>query len=271
MTYKLLALDMDGTMLNSNKKITPKTANAIAQLAAKGVNVVVSTGRGVPELYDYKAEFAPIHYGITISGGLVYDFFTATPLVTHPVHESDMLKIIDAGIAERAMIHLLGVHESLATDHDINHAADFQMAVYQDMYDRICARCDDFKAYIHAHPGEIIKVNLYHRTPESRARNFDRLKGLDLTFAFAETTALEASPKGITKASGLRELCDFLKIDLAETVAVGDAPNDIEILKTAGKAAVMGNAADDIKALADFITDDNDHDGIVAVIEKFFS
>ncbi len=65
-------------------------------------------------------------------------------------------------------------------------------------------------------------------------------------------------------------MCDFLKIDISETVAVGDAPNDIEILKTAGVAAVMGNATDDIKKLADFVTADNDHDGIVKVIEKYF-
>ncbi len=270
MQYKILALDMDGTMLNSQKKISAKTAEAIAELAKRGVNVVVSTGRALAELADYKDELKFMHYGIAISGGIVYDFFNRTPIVTHPVAENLMLEIIDAGLDERAMIHLLGVHESLMNDDDIQHAADFQMGVYQEMYDRISTRCDDFKAYIHSHPGEILKVNLYHRSAESRGRNLERLKNLPLTISLAETTALEASPKGITKAAGLRELCDFLKIDVAETVAVGDAPNDIEILKATGIAAVMGNASDEIKALADFVTDDNDHDGIVKVIEKYF-
>ena len=270
MAYKLLALDMDGTLLNSQKKISPKTAAAIAELSRSGINVVLSTGRGVAELADYKAELKFMHYGVTISGGLVFDFFTNKPVVAHPVAEDLMLKIIDAALEERAMIHLLGVYSSLMTEDDIQHSADFQMAVYQDMYNRICERCDDFKAYIHAHPNEIIKVNVYHRTPESMYRNLERLKDLPLTFAIAETTALECSPLGISKASGLRELCDFLKIDISETVAVGDAPNDIEILKTAGVAAVMGNATDDIKKLADFVTADNDHDGIVKVIEKYF-
>ena len=97
-----------------------------------------------------------------------------------------------------------------------------------------------------------------------------KFKNEPLTFSYAEETALEASPKGITKASGLLELCDFLKIDIAETVAVGDAPNDLEVLRTAGVAAVMGNATDEIKKFADFITDDNDHDGVIKVVEKFF-
>lgn len=268
--YKLLALDMDGTLLNSQKKISPQTAAAISELSKRGVYVVVSTGRGVAELADYKEELKFMHYGITSSGGAVYDFFNKKAVKAHVIPEKIAFEIIDAGISERAMIHILGLTVSLMRDEDIKHSADFQMAVYQDMYDRICIRCEDFKKYVHENPDEIIKINLYHRSPESCQRNFERLKHLDLTFAFAETTALESSSKGISKASGLRELCEFLQIDISETVAVGDAPNDIEVLKAAGIAAVMGNASAEIKKIADFITDDNDHNGIVKVIEKYF-
>ena len=268
--YKLLALDMDGTLLNSQKKISPKTAAAISELSRRGVYVVLSTGRGVAELQDYKDELKFMNYGVTSSGGAVYDFFNKKAVTTHTIPEKIAFEIIDAGISERAMIHILGLTDSLMRDDDIKNAADFQMSVYAPMYDRICTRCDDFKKYVQENPAEIIKINLYHRSPESRQRNFERLKHLDLTFAFAETTALEMSPRGVSKASGLIELCDFLKIDIAETVAVGDAPNDIEVLQTAGIAAVMGNATAEIKKLADFVTDDNDHDGIVKVIEKYF-
>ena len=268
--YKILALDMDGTLLNSQKKISPKTEKAISELSKRGVIVAVSTGRGVAELQDYKDELKFMHYGVTSSGGAVYDFFNKKAVRTHCIPANIAYEIIDAGISERAMIHILGLTSSVMRDEDIKNAADFQMSIYAPMYDRICTRCNDFKNYVSENPGEIIKINLYHRSPDSRQRNFERLKHLDLTFAFAETTALEMSPKGVSKASGLIELCDFLKIDIAETVAVGDAPNDIEVLKTAGIAAVMGNATAEIKKLADFVTDDNDHDGIVKVIEKYF-
>ena len=211
-----------------------------------------------------------MHYGITSSGGAVYDFFNKKAVKAHVIPKDIAFEIIDAGISERAMIHILGLTTSLMRDEDIKNSAAFQMAVYQEMYDRICTRCEDFKKYIEENPGEIIKINLYHRSPESRQKNFERLKHLDLTFALAETTALESSPKGISKASGLRELCNFLEIDIKDTVAVGDAPNDIEVLQAAGIAAVMGNASAEIKKLADFVTDDNDNDGIVKVIEKYF-
>lgn len=268
--YKILALDMDGTLLNSQKKISPKTAAAISELSKRGVYVVTSTGRGVAELEDYKDELKFMHYGITSSGGAVYDFFNKKAVKAHTIPVETAFEIIDAGISERAMIHILGLTTSLMRDEDIKNTEDFQMSTYQDMYDRICTRCDDFKKYVQENPDEIIKINLYHRSPESRQRNFERLKHLNLTFALAETTALESSSKGVSKASGLIELCKFLNVDISETVAVGDAPNDIEVLKTAGVAAVMGNASDEIKKIADFVTDDNDNDGIVKVIEKYF-
>ena len=168
------------------------------------------------------------------------------------------------------MIHLLGVRHSIARDDDIQHMENFSMSVYHDMFNRICVRCDDFKKYVREHPGEVIKVNLYHRSEESRDRNLARMEPLNLSISFAEAFNLEASPANITKASGLVELCEFLKIDIAESVAIGDAHNDTEILQTAGLGVAMGNASDEIKRLADFVTLDNDHDGVAAAIEKIF-
>ncbi|MBQ3434502.1 MAG: HAD hydrolase family protein, partial [Selenomonadaceae bacterium] len=146
----------------------------------------------------------------------------------------------------------------------------FGMGIYQGMFDRICDRFDDPKEYIRTHPGEVIKVNLYHRDKASRDRNFNRIEPLNLSISYAEAFNLEMSPANITKASGLVELCEFLKIDLSESVAIGDADNDREILQTAGLSVAMGNASDEIKRLADFVTLDNDNDGVAFAIEKFF-
>ncbi|MBD3879381.1 MAG: HAD family phosphatase [Quinella sp. 1Q5] len=269
--YKLLALDMDGTVLNSKKKISPRTADAIANLAERGVNVVVSTGRNLAELFDYRYAFKAMHYGIVISGGMIYDFFNDKPVKVHAVDEETIYKLIDFGLEERAMIHLHTVKHSIAREEDIQNMSAFDMGIYQDMFDRLCDRCDDPKDYIRTHPGEVIKVNLYHRDKASRDRNFARIEPLNLSISYAEAFNLEMSPANVTKASGLRELCEFLKIDLSESVAIGDADNDKEILQTAGLSIAMGNAADDIKRLAEFVTLDNDNDGVAFAIEKFFS
>ena len=168
------------------------------------------------------------------------------------------------------MVHLLGVHQSIARERDIQNMAAFDMSVYHDMFNRVCERCDDLKGYVHAHPGAVVKVNLYHRDAESRDRNLARIRDLNLSISFTESFNLEMSPANITKASGLIELCDFLKIEISEAVAVGDADNDKEVLKVAGCGVAMGNASDEIKQLADFVTLDNDNDGVAAAIAQLF-
>ena len=270
MNYKLLALDMDGTVLNSQKKISPRTKLAIENLLKRGVYVVVSTGRGLVELNDYREDFKAMNYGIVISGGMIYDFKNDNPIKIHAVDEETILKLIDFGLETQAMVHMLSVNQSVAREEDIQNMAAFGMGVYHDMFDKICIRCDDPKKYVREHPGEVVKVNLYHRDKISRDKNFERISKLNLSISYAEAFNLEMSPANVTKGSGLRELCDFLKIDLAETVAIGDADNDKEILQTAGLSIAMGNASDEIKKIADFVTLDNDSDGVAAAIEKFF-
>jgi len=270
MNYKLLAVDMDGTLLTSEKKISPATLNKLAELSRRGVYVVVSTGRGLAELAEYQDATDLMKYGILISGSIVYDFINRKPLTVYRVADEVIDKIIDAGLAEGAMIHLITVDKSIAAERDISRMENFHMAIYKSMFDKICVRCDDFKNYVRENPGEVIKVNLYHTSLESRNRNVERLKKFDLNLTFAESFNLEATPKNISKCSGLIELCKVLNIGVDECVAVGDGFNDVEILQTAGIGAAMGNASDEIKKIADYVTDDNDHDGIVKVAEKFF-
>ena len=268
MSYKLLALDMDGTVLTSQKKISARTAAAIENLSRRGVHVVVSTGRGYAELNDYRDMLKFMHYGITLCGGLIFDFFRDEPIKIHGLSQENIFRLIDFGLQERAMIHLLTVRESVAREEDIQNMRAFHMEIYREMFDRICTHYDDAKTF--TRENEVIKVNLYHRDAESRDRNLARIKALNLSVSFAEAFNLEISPADVTKASGLVELCEFLQIDLAETVAIGDAHNDIEILQTAGVGVAMGNAIDEIKNFADFVTRDNDSDGVADVIEKFF-
>ena len=80
----------------------------------------------------------------------------------------------------------------------------------------------------------------------------------------------EVSPRSVSKGAGLVNLCKHLEIPLEETVAIGDAENDLEILQLAGVGVAMGNAIDSVKKIADFVTADNDHGGIVKAIEKYF-
>ena len=146
----------------------------------------------------------------------------------------------------------------------------FQMSIYQSLYDRVATVVPDMETYVREHPGKSLKLCIFHRDPGTREQTRRAVKHLGMELEDAETTSLEISPRGVTKGLGLQILCSYLGISIEESVAVGDADNDIDVLKTAGLSVAMGNANETVKDLCDVIVADNDHDGIVEVIDRFF-
>ena len=268
--YRLLALDMDGTLLNSRKEISRATMEALNKLVGRGIAVSLCTGRGVAELKDYEKEFAEIPYGILNSGGCVYDFRAKKPLYRKLLEDDVVLECLKAAAKVRAMPYLLTTGASVAQTEDMRDVSVFHMGIYQPMYDRVATVVPDAEEYVRTHPGDSLKLCIYHRDEETREITRAAISHLGMQLADAETTSLEVSPTGITKARGLEILCEYLNIPIEETVAVGDADNDLDVLKAAGLAVAMGNANAHVKEVCDVVVSDNDHDGIVEVIDRFF-
>lgn len=149
--------------------------------------------------------------------------------------------------------------------------ADYHMAQYQEAYERITVKWENIYDEYICNPFPVEKLNLYHTSCESRARTKRRIEEAEIpvTMVLAEAASLEISSYGINKGGGLEKLCEHLGISLRETIAVGDADNDIEVLKRAGLAVAMGNANDTVKGIADVIVNDCDHDGCAQVIEEY--
>lgn len=268
--YRLLALDMDGTLLNSRKEISRKTMAAINDLVDRGVAVALCTGRGIAELQDYAAEFAVIPYGILNSGGCVYDFREKKPVYLQLLDDEVLFECLDAAARVRAMPYLLTVDASVAQEEDIRDVSIFHMGVYQPMFNRVATVVPDMVEFVKEHPGKNIKLCMYHRDVETRRMTREAITHLGMTLTDLETSSLEVSPPGITKARGLEVLCKYLSIPLEDTVAVGDSDNDLDVLEAAGFAVAMGNANESVKKICDVVVADNDHDGIAEVIDRFF-
>ena len=268
--YKLLALDMDGTLLNSHKEVSPRTAEAIARLAARGVPISFCTGRNVAELGPYLDNLTFVRYGVLVSGALVRDFSTGGIVASYPHDTQTALKVVEAGQLEDAMVHILAVEESLISKRDMQRLDDVHMGVYQPLYESCAQHIDDIRKAVLSHEGEVLKVNLYHLSTESRARSRARLQALPLTLADAETTSLECSPLNVSKAQGLAALCAHVGCTLDEVVMVGDAENDLEVLRAVGMPVAMGNAVPVVARAARLQVADCDHDGIVEVVERLF-
>ena len=272
MLYKLLALDMDGTLLTSKKTVSEGTRRALEELSAKGVPLAFCTGRNFLELLDWPRELPFIRYGVLASGAVVHDFANNSTMEVRPLQTDALLQALQIAQAEDVMVHVMAVRESVVRSQDIQIMEHYGMGVYQSMFERICTREDDPAAWMQDHPGQVVKLNFYHTDSTARNRTRERLAaaGLPLTLANAEEGSVECSAQGVSKGEGLRLLAEHLGATLEDVVAVGDSDNDSAALQAVGMPVAMGNASDSIKRMCKMVVADNDHDGIVEAIERLF-
>lgn len=268
--YELIAFDMDGTLLNSRKEITPLTLAALYRAADAGKKIALSTGRCRPELDSYLSLIPKIRYLICTSGALVYDVYTQEEILKRSLEPSLVKALLKLAIKEGAMMHLLD-RESIVQTDQFQHMERYGMGVYKPMYERVVTAWDNLYETYCASPFPVEKVNFYHTDLESRERTRRRIEeaGFPVILADAERGSLEISAAGVDKGSGLRKLCERLNIPVSRTIAAGDADNDISILKAAGLSVAMGNALPHIKELADVTVSDCDHDGCAEIIDSW--
>lgn len=268
--YKLIAFDMDGTLLNSQKKITDKTCDAIQKAIDAGSIVILNTGRCVAELEEYMDVLKNIQYINSTSGALVYDRKSDKDIYSSALDVDTVKAILDIVSSKDVMIDFL-TRESIVQRDKIEKMEQYHMEVYRDMFERVTVKWEDICGQYLEKPFPVAKLNIYHISEEARNYTRQRIEELQLGVEMvnAETTSLEISAKGIDKGIGLEKLCQYLNISLSQTIVVGDADNDIGAMKKAGLAVAMGNANERIKELADVMVADNDHDGCREVIEKY--
>lgn len=270
--YTMLALDMDGTLLTSEKRITKKTREALRRAEDAGLILVVSTGRAASELEDYRADlFDAVRYGSLLSGGVVRDLARGETLSARMLPAELTRAVVEQGVVEDAMVQMFTTECAIMSKRDVDRMPQIGQGVYQDLALRRGHLVESIPAFAQEHADEICKINLHHVSRESLARTRGVLEKLPLQLAVGESASVEVTPRGVTKALGLELLCRHLGVNVAELVVVGDADNDLEALRTSGLAVAMGNAAPEVLAVADIVVADNDHDGIVELVDRLLA
>lgn len=267
MEYKALILDIDGTLVNSKKQITPKTKQAVRSLQERGICVAIASGRPVPGLKDISDELEMKKYGgclLAINGGKIID--CKTDEVLSEQHFS---------------AEYIPTLYRLATEHGVNIMSYENDTVISEILD------DEYlqlEARINHLPLKQVKSFVDYVTfPVPKAiitGDGDKLAELEpivknavgdkLNVFRSEPFFLEIMPPDIDKAYGLSELAKITGISTEEMVACGDGYNDITMIQHAGLGVAMANAREETKKAADFITLSNEEDGVAYVIEKFF-
>lgn len=274
---KLVALDMDGTLFNDKLEITEENQRMIRAAVEAGVHVVISTGRpyvGLP-IDDFVK--LGIRYAITANGGGIYRLpekecvFSSCmpPQVIAPIIRYLQTKDIqyDAFINGNR-------YREPNRQHLVERMTQFPAAT-RTFVKNNAIFADDLAAFIEERSLDVEKmtINFY---PLADGIYKDRDDVWNYLSSNPQVTALsggymniEYTMSGTTKAMGLRFLADLLDVPMECTMACGDTANDADIMQAAAIGVAMGNADNEIKAIADFVTKSNNDSGVAYAIEKF--
>lgn len=268
--YRMAAFDMDGTLLNSEHRISPGVQAALHEAAAAGRILALNTGRNLSELQEYLAVLPDVRYVNSISGAMVLDMVTGETIYEAVLPEEQVLALLE--LTERCDVGIqLMTRVNHVEAHFMRDMARYQMETFEAQFQANATPIEDLRAFYRSHPFPVNKVNIYHRNARQRSRMKRRIAAAGLAFTTKDALAgsLEVSPNGIHKGVGLQALADHLGITLEETIVVGDWDNDRDALEVAGLPIAMGNALPDIKAICKAEVADCDHDGCAEVVYQY--
>lgn len=288
MNIKLIIMDMDGTLLDKDSKITPDNYEALIEAQKKGIRLVLASGRSYKSLLKFGKELKMDEYNgyfIGVNGAAIYDCSNDTNEVIKQLDKENIKEIFDE--AMRYDVEIMGVLDSTIYDYipetvleakkkyrtDNNIAEDVPMTAGSFSF-----IADQRKGYDHIYyidsPEDIHeKVNKICIANESEILS-PVYEDLSLKFKdkynIAKTTPrwLECNPKGISKGDTIIKLAQKLGIGKDEMIVFGDGENDLSMFGVVDYPIAMGNAMDTVKKAAYDITLDNNHDGIAYYLKK---
>lgn len=262
--YRLVATDLDGTLLRPDKTISKETEAVLSSLHERDVIFVPSTGRTHVELPDPVKTVAYLRYAITCNGGGVYDFREKRYIFNFTIDRDLGRRVLR--FAESLPVYPTMVCEGqryIRTDAD-GKIADYIMQNAAPGVVEKSKGSRDLIADLQGMEAGLQKIFFYAKDPTLTEEILARIRAEfpELAVTTSGKIFVEVNAPGIDKGKTLRLLCGHLGIPVEESIAFGDAANDLAMLKAAGCAVVPENGTDEVKAVADLICESCSEDGV---------
>lgn len=267
MSKKILFTDLDGTLLNDKKEITLENQAAVDEALAKGHVVVISTGRPLASARIQAERLGLTKKGcfaITFNGAQIYDFYHEKTIYRKCVPHRLIGPLFDAAFSR-------GMH--IQTYSDAYVVAKQETQILHRYCEILGVRfliAEDIEKAVAQDPYKFLMIDESHEKLVDFQKEI--LSGYSdcVTSFFSNENYLEIVPHGVSKGFAVKWMCSYLGIPLENSVAAGDAQNDIEMLEAAHIGAVMCNALPGIAEHGNYVTQaDNNHSGVAEIIRKF--
>ncbi len=269
MAIRMVALDLDGTLLDPKMNVTTATRQAIRKALEQGIEVMVCTGRVWTECCDVFQMVPEFRYAVICSGAQILNL-------------QENRKIYADGFSceqARSIYEILSRYDCIidygadGTFHNERAKLDTAESYVRNARIANWLRAthkvhDDLGQFVAEWDGKVEKIHAYFNNIAHRDTALDALRVLPYDLATSAEVDLEAMLPGIDKGTGLGRLAQHLGIAREEVLAVGDSGNDTKMLSWAGLSAAMGNASDEVKKTVDIVAPGNDEDGVTWLLEK---
>ncbi len=279
MSIKLIGLDLDGTLFTGKKEILPSSMDVLNRVQAQGIKVAITTGRLFIDALMVGEKVSKDIILDAANGAYAYDAAAKTVIYEGPMNKEELRKIVD--ICRKyhttpCLYHTTGEYiGQQCLDFMIGHGMDPAIRKIHPQKTSILIKEDAqwdalieedtlfYKAVCYDMNGEIM---MHVRQELEDCQMFEVVSAS----LFPDSPGnIEVTKKGVSKGECLKRIGEYYGIGTDEMMVFGDSGNDASMFNVAKYAIAMGNAAEDIKALAYDITDDNEHDGIAKAVRKY--
>ena len=269
---RLIALDLDGTLLDRNKQIPAENAAALLRAAGEGTEIVPATGRFYRGMPQNIRELPYVRYAITVNGAAVYDVARGETVCASEIPweraVAVMERLDDLDVIYDCYQNGWGWMTQALYDQAEQYAANVHSL---DMIKNLRTPVPELKALLRERASGVQKIQIFFRDMDLRAEMLQTLPAEfpDLVVTTSIVNNIEINSREATKGVALQKLSARLGIPIEETMAFGDDRNDIPMLLSAGIGVAMENAEEEVKRAADFVTDDCDHSGVARAMKHF--
>lgn len=264
--YKILVLDIDGTLTNSKKEIPPRTKSAILKAQEKGAIVALASGRPSPGITHVANELELDRFGgyvLSFNGGVITNYQTKEVIFEKVLPDGVIPVLYEE--AKKAGVAIV----SYLDDAIVTETPEAKYIDYEAFLNHMkVVKVDDFVDTLRSPVTKCLMVG----DPEILVKEEERLKkklGDRLNVFRSEPFFLEIMPQNIDKAYSLNKLLKHLKMTREEMIACGDGFNDRSMIEFAGLGVAMCNAQPEVKTVADLVTLTNDEEGVALVVEDY--